>query len=186
MRPAYLYKYHYDFIIQYDFINIFQYKELRKEGLPKLEKLTLSFNHIYSTNFFCLYSLCQLLTKIGGNMKVRSLLFTNLREKKRQKNVLGIFGLNKNLLFTFFSKLRKDIFSLKYLRIKTSLKDFTYSNFFSYELTKLALFDLIKNNYSLFRNVENLIKLSLNLVFRSKNKEELLYLLIFYQLVEFN
>jgi hypothetical protein len=184
MKSFHFYKYHYDFIIQYDFINIFQYSKLKKEGLPKLQKLVLSFNQIYSTNFFCIYALFQLLTKTEGNLKVRTLFFNNLRGKCKQKSLSGIFELKKTLLLMFFSILQKDFFSLRHLRVRISLKDFTHSNFFSYVLDKLALFDFMKNNYSLFRNVEIFTKTSLNFVFRSKNKEELLFLLCSYRLVE--
>ncbi len=184
MKSFHFYKYHYDFIIQYDFINIFQYSKLKKDGLPKLQKLILSFNQIYSTNFFCIYALFQLLTKTEGNLKVRTLFSNNLRGKCKQKSLSGIFELKKTLLLMFFSILQKDFFSLRHLRVRISLKDFTYSNFFSYVLDKLALFDFMKNNYSLFRNVEIFTKTSLNFVFRSKNKEELLFLLCSYRLVE--
>lgn len=185
MKPLHLYKYHYDFIIQYDYINIFQYSKLKKEGLPKLQKLILSFNQIYSTDFFGIYSLYQLLTKVEGSMRVRTSYINNLKGKKKQKSVSGVFALKKNILLMLFSKLRKDLFSLRHLRIKISLKEFAYSNFFSYTIDKLVLFDFIKNNYSLFKSVGTSTKMSLNFLFRSKNKEELFFLLCSYHLVDF-
>lgn len=185
MKYSVLHKYYYDFIIQYDFINIFQYSELKKEGLPKLQKLILSFNQTYSTNFLCIFTLFQLLTKIEGNLRVRTFSSNKLRGRNKQKSISGIFGLKKNSLFMFFSKLRKDLFSLRHLRIIISLEDFAYSNTFSYPIGKLVSFDLMKNNYSLFRNAQIFAKTSLNFVFSSKNKEELLFLLCSYHLIVF-
>jgi len=188
MKSLYLYKYHYDCIIQYDFINIFQYSKLKKEGLPKLQKLVLSFNQTYSNNFLGVYSLYQLLTKVEGHTRVRTLFFNHSKGKgkKKQKSLSGIFGLKKNLLFMFFSKLQKEVFSSNHLRRRIDLKDITYSNFFSYTIEKLSLFDLVKINYDLFKDVESCTKMSLNFVFRSKNKEEFIFLLCSYNLVDFN
>jgi hypothetical protein len=185
MKSSHLYKYYSDFIIQYDFINVFQYKKLGKKGLPKLQKLVLSFSQTYSTNFFSICTFSQLLTKTVCNMRVQTSFLNPLKGKTKQKSISSVYELKKNMLFLFFSMISKDIFSMKHLRIMISSKDLPFNNIFSYNFNKLVLFDLMKNNYSLFKELETFTNLSLNILFYSKKKEELLFLLCSYNLVQF-
>lgn len=184
MKPAYSYNYYYDFIIQYDFINVFQHKRL--QGLPKLQKFVVFFNKPHSINFLTHFAFSQLLTTTKGKIKVKVQSFNNLKATVKQKTISAAFELKRNSLFKLLSKLRKDIFSFKKARIEIDLKKLNVNNnLFIYKLDKLILFDLMKNNYSLFKTLETSKLLFLSLISNTKNIEELLFLYSSYRLLQF-
>jgi hypothetical protein len=185
MKPASYYKYYHDFIIQYDFINVFRYKKLHK--LPKLQKFVISFNMLYSLEFFSLFVFSCLLTSTYGKLKVRAESSSNIpKVKTKQKKISAVFKLKRKSLFLFLSKIRKDVFSLKKSRLKIDLKHLSKSkSIFTHKIVKLVSFDLIKDNYSLFKKLDLSKNLFFNIISDSKNLEEVVFLFCSYRIAQF-
>lgn len=181
MKSTYSYKYYHNYIIQYDSINAFHYKN--SQNLPKLQKFVVNFNKLQASEFFCLFTFSRLLTLKPGKLKVQS--FDT--QKSKQKSISATFVLKGRLMFYFLSKLCKEVFLLKNSKIKLNLKQLDrYSSFLTYKIDKLVSFNLMKNNYMMFKKLDDRNHLHLTLLTNTKKFEELTFLFCSYKLIHLN
>lgn len=178
MKSAYSYKYYHNYVIQYDFLNVFHYRT--PQELPKLQKFIVAFNQLQLSEFFCLFTFLQLLTSKSGKVKAQS--FNS--QKSKQKSISAIFVLKGKLMLYFLSKLCKEVFSFQKSKIKLNLKRSDMCGFLTYKIDKLVSFNLIKNNYMMFKKLNDRNCLYLTLLTNTKRFEEFVFLLCSYKLIQ--
>lgn len=179
MKSTYSYKYYHNHIIQYDSINVFHYKN--PQELPKLQKFIVNFNKPQLSEFLCLFTFSRLLTLKSGKLKVKAQSFNT--QKSKQKSISATFVLKGRLMLYFLSKLCREVFSLRKSKIKLNLKQFdTYSSL-TYKIDKLVSFNIMKDNYMMFKKLDDSTSLYLTLLTNTKRLEELAFLFCSYKLV---
>ena len=180
MKSAHSYKYYHNYVIQYDFLNVFHYKT--PQELPKLQKLIVAFNQLQLSEFFCLFTFSQLLTSKPGKLKVKAQSFST--QKSKQKSISAVFVLKGKLMLYFLSKLCKEVFSFKKSKIKLNLNQLDMHGSLTYKIEKLVSFNLMKNNYMMFKKLNDRNCLYITLLTNTKRLEELAFLFCSYKLIQ--
>lgn len=180
MKTAYSYKYYHDYIIKYDFINVFQYKKTQE--LPKLQKFVLSSNPLELSDFSCFYTFSRLLTSKSGKLKIKVQSFNT--QKIKQKSISTFFSLKKRFMLDFLFKLFREVFSFKKSKIKLNLQKLKSCSHLMYKVDKLVSFDLMKNNYIFFKKLESQSSLNVSLITNTKRLGEFIFLLCSYKLLQ--
>jgi hypothetical protein len=180
MKTAYSYKYYYDYIIKYDSINVFHYKKTQE--LPRLQKFVLSSNPLELSQFFCFYTFSRLLTSKPGKLKVKVQSFNT--QKNKQKSISTVFSLKKRFMLGFLFKLFREVFPFKKSKIKLNLHKPKSCSHLIYKVDKLVSFDLMKNNYILFKKLEAHNSLNISLITNTKKLGEFVFLLCSYKLLQ--
>lgn len=179
MKSAHSYKYYSNYVIQYDFLNVFHYKTPKE--LPKLQKLIVAFNQLQLSEFFCLLTFSQILTLRPGKVKAQA--FSN--QKSKQKSISAVFTLKGKLMLYFLSKLCKEVFSLKNSKIKLNLNRLNmHSSSLTHKIEKLVSFNLMKSNYMIFKKLNDRNYLYITLLTNTKKLEELALLCCSYKLTQ--
>ena len=167
-------EYYYQNIIQYDLLNKFRYKNIKK--LPKLQKIVLNFgckNSDIKNLSTALLSL-ELITNKRGNLIVSK--NSNILLKIKKGNPVGCkVILKKTFMYNFFAKILINIFPrIKNFTEFNTQKNKLKNNAFSYKLTNALTFLELEQNYYLFNNLPNL---NITVTTNTKTKKELVFLL---------
>jgi len=180
-KIIYFYNYLYNYNIQYDLVNVFQYKNPQR--ISKLEKFIVTFEPLLYPNFIFFTSFLQLLSSKKGYI-VNKRTSSSFIQKTKQKKIYTIFELKKRFLFNFFLKTYKEVFSSKKSKIKFFFKKSKTHSFLLYNINRFIFFNLIKNNYMIFKKLENCkSNLSFTLMSNTIKLNTFIFLLRSYKIV---
>jgi len=159
--------------LKHDLLNKFYYKNIN--DLPKLEKIILNFG--CKTNDLKQLSIAILALELVTNQKgiLTNSKKSNILLKVRKGNPVGCkVTLQKKGVVRFLEKILFEIFpkikNFNGLTVSRQIK----KNSFSYELHNTLSFSELEEHYYLFNNLP---KLDITIITKTKTKEEFLFIL---------
>ena len=87
-------------------------------------------------------------------------------------------------MLDFLFKLFREVFSFKKSKIKLNLHKLKSYSHLIYKVDKLVSFDLMKNNYILFKKLDSHNSLNISIITNTKNSGEFVFLLRSYKLLQ--
>jgi len=165
-------KNYYKYILKYDFVNKFNYKNINQ--IPEIKKIVLNFNckncdiKKIATAILAL----ELITAENGIITKSRKAAINLKIRKGHPVGCKIILEKEKMDFFLFKLLNKILSELK--NFKGFPTKIHYKNNFSFSLNDLINFDELNSNFYLFSTLPTL---NITIVYNTKNSEELFFFL---------
>ena len=169
--------YYYGYIVKYDLLNKFNYKNIK--NFPKIKKIILNWNYINAKQ--SLSTLLSLNLLVYQKSKLKTTKTTNiyLKIQKGDPILIQVILINKTLINLFLSKL---ILHLTFNYKQTNIGKFFFFksslNSFIFKFKKSLNFIELEKNFKFFNQLKNL---QIIILTSSRNKKELIFLLKSYK-----
>jgi len=159
-------------VINYDFINIFSFKELTQ--IPKLKKIVLNFGYQKSNFKSFLYSMLALEFISLKKGKLTKSRYLNICLKIKKGNPVGYkVILEKNAMNSFFIKLGTSIFSkIKYSQTPKIQWNAKLLKAISFQIKNPLLFKELESQFPIFKNLK---RLDVTLITTCRSQKELCF-----------
>jgi len=160
-------------VLRYDLINTFCYQNITQ--IPNLKKIVLNFGYQKPNFKYLVSSLLALEFLSSKKGKIAKSKHLSVFLKIKKGNPVGcVVVLRKDLMYSFYVKLKTCLFLKFKFQPHRSWKALTFVNSITFQLKNPLIFAELENQFQFFKNLP---KLDITLVTTSKSQKELFFLL---------